>query len=197
MANSKTGKKITSIIGVIAEDNSDVAVLRSLIRKLTSSPFRVEFAVAHGCGRIVGKCRAWAQNLSDRGCQYLLLVRDLDLEELDRLRIELRNALDPTPISPHLIVIPVREIEAWLLADDEAIKKAMKLKKKVKRVSNPETILRPKEYLGNIISMISDKKIRYLNAIHNEKIAEQCAVINLGRCDSFIPFAEFIEKHIK
>jgi hypothetical protein len=64
-------------IGIIAEDKSDVAVLEYLIAKLAANPFSVKPFVGNGCGKIVGKCRSWAQNLYNSGCQYLLIVHDL------------------------------------------------------------------------------------------------------------------------
>jgi len=38
-----------------------------------------------------------------------------------------------------VVVIPVREIEAWLLADHEAVSKAFKLDPALRKQANPET----------------------------------------------------------
>src|ERR1700722_9838032 len=104
-------------IGVIAEDDSDIAVIDALVGKLAKAPYVIRPVSANGCGKIIGKCRGWAQNLRDRGCQCLLIVHDLDLRNITQLNEQLRASLEPSPISPHIVVIPVREIEAWLLAD--------------------------------------------------------------------------------
>jgi hypothetical protein len=56
-------------MGIIAEDDSDVAVLRELTLSLLK-PSRIGFKhfVGHGCGKLRRKCRAWACNLVRQGC---------------------------------------------------------------------------------------------------------------------------------
>jgi hypothetical protein len=190
-------QKSRKSIGIIAEDHSDVAVLRILISKITKAPFSLKPTVGGGCGKIVGKCHVWAQNLHDQGCRYLIVVHDLDTRIIAHLRAQLAAALNPSPIALHLIVIPVREIEAWLLSDHVAITKAMKLVEPVKMVPNPEVILRPKEYLADLVFRKSRKKRRYVNALDNAKIAALCIMSNLRRCASFVPLSAFISEHIK
>jgi hypothetical protein len=190
-------KKARKPIGIIAEDRSDVAVLDVLIRKLAKAPYFVRSFVGEGCGKIVGKCHAWAQNLRDYGCRYLVVVHDLDRNDIDQLRDKIKQALGQSPISPYLIVIPVREIEAWLLSDHHAIERAMKLKDRISKIANPEAILNPKEHLADLVYRKSRKSRRYVNALDNPKIAVECATNNLSRCASFVSFSEFIVQHIK
>jgi Domain of unknown function (DUF4276) len=180
-------------VGIIAEDDSDIQVLSSLIDKIVQSHVPIKPAKGSGCGNIVSKCHAWAQNLKERGCRYLLLVQDLDDGPLDTLMRRLTSALRPSPITCHIIIIPVREIEAWLLADHEAIHRAMKLNKALRQTPNPEAIPEPKEYLSDLIYRNSDRK-RYINTLDNRKIAAECQIENLRRCPSFVPFVEFIQK---
>jgi hypothetical protein len=194
--SKRKGSPSRKSIGVIAEDHSDIAVVKALIGKITNKPFSVKGTAGGGCGKIVGKCRVWAQTLHDQGCRYLFIVHDLDTRVLNKLRAQLVSALRPSPIGLHLIVIPVREIEAWLLSDHVAITKAMKLKDALKQIANPESILRPKEYLADLVYTKSRKQRRYVNALDNEKIAELCAAINLKRCASFVPFCDFVSMYI-
>jgi hypothetical protein len=200
MTRGRTGgrkRKSRTNIGIIAEDNSDIAVLNILIGKLAKAPYLISPVTADGCGKIIGKCRGWALNLRDRGCKYLLLVHDLDLKKESELRAQLLAAMDPCPITPHLIVIPAREIEAWLLADHVAITRAMKLKEPLKKVPNPESLQRPKEYLAAAVYRKSRKARRYVNAVDNAKIAHLCVPSNLQRCRSFQPFARFVTDCIR
>jgi hypothetical protein len=196
-SKSKQQRKSRKAIGIIAEDHSDVAVLKVLIGKMSQTPFSIRSAVGGGCGKIVGKCRVWAQTLYEQGCRYLLLVHDLDTRITDQLRAQLTSALSPSPIELYLVVIPVREIEAWLLADHVAITKAMKLEEKLNQVSNPEGIQRPKEYLADLVYRKSNKERRYVNALDNERIAELCGTNNLRRCASFVPFFNFVSTHVR
>ncbi len=183
---------MTKRVGIIAEDMSDVDVIATLVRKIARKTFRKEHFVGDGCGKIVVKCQDWAENLRDRGCSLLIVAHDLDTKVENKLRSDLNRALNPSPIRLYVLIIPVREIEAWLLADHEAIRAALNLKCTVKKVPNPEAINRPKEHLRDLVYLRSNKKTRYLNTVHNVKIAEECAVANLRRCASFRPMEEFV-----
>jgi hypothetical protein len=184
-------------IGIIAEDDSDIGVMKHLIGKIAKAPFSVRYFTAGGCGKIIGKANAWARSLHDQGCRYLLLVHDLDRKQIAQLRADLTTALASSPIQPNLIVIPIREIEAWLLADHEAISRAMRLSKKLSHVPNPEALQHPKEHLGRLIYALSGHKKRYVNSIHNVQIAAVCGASRLRRCTSYVPFYDFIEDHIQ
>ena len=185
-----------ALVGVIAEDLSDVEVIDAIIRKITSAPYTIERFVGHGCGKIRIKCKAWSQNLRGRGCRILIILHDLDDSQPEPLRRSLVAALGVSPIGPHVIIIPIHEIEAWLLADHQAIHKALKLKHNLSTISNPESIMRPKEYLRDIIYRRSGKKVFYINTIHNKKIAQECKVVNLRRCTSFRPLELFLRGHL-
>lgn len=179
-------------LGLIAEDQSDVDVIRTLAEKIAPRGFRIKRFLGYGCGRIHAKCRSWAEHLHRQGCTLLILITDLDLQKLEDLLATLSGALNPCPIQRYIIVIPVREIEAWLLADHEAITRALSLRKPVGKQSNPETILNPKERLRDIIRERSNGRISYLNTVHNVKIAKHVHIEKLNRCSSFIPFKNFI-----
>ena len=111
-------------IGVIAEDSSDIDVVKELILKLKSPrSFCVRHFVGNGCGKLRNKCRAWANQLHLNGCSALLFIHDLDRNKPAKLRTDLTAALTPCPIVKHVIVIPIEEIEAWLMCDASAFKK--------------------------------------------------------------------------
>jgi hypothetical protein len=183
-----------SRIGIIAEDASDVDVVRSVINKIAKLNYGVDKFVGHGCGKLRTKSKPWSLNLRERGCKYLILVHDLDTENPNELKNKLGKAIDPCPIEFHIIVIPEKEIEAWLLADHQAIKKAMNVS--VGRIKNPEGINRPKEHLRDLIFMKSGHRSRYFHTIHNKKIADACTLDNLRRCKSFRPLEEFLRTHL-
>ena len=192
------GHKIQGVknVGVIAEDESDVAVISRLMEKLTKNSFVIRRFVGCGCGKIIGKCNAWATNLHIQGCRYLILVHDLDKKDLGALKLSLKKALDRCPISNHTIVIPIQEIEAWLLADSVAIAKVMNIRTPLKRISDPESINNPKEYLARLIYMKSGHTRSYINTVHNEKLARVCSINELKRCGSFRLFQKFVVENI-
>jgi len=184
---------MSKVIGLIAEDMSDIDVLRTLIRKVSGKTvLKTQHFVGHGCGKIIGKCNQWAHDLKRRGCTSLIVVQDLDNKTLVQLVNDLKNALQPCPISRNIAVIPVQMIEAWLLSDAKAISKALNLLDTVNEIPNPEALLNPKSRLGEIIRIRSRGEKRYANTIHNAKIANEIRVDRLRRCRSFKPFESFI-----
>jgi hypothetical protein len=185
---------MTNVLGIIAEDESDVSVINILIRKMARKPFGLKRQIGHGSGRIRGKCRAWANTLKHRGCNLLIIVHDLDARDLRQLYRTLTEALGVSPITEHAIIIPVREVEAWLLADHEAIRRTFRFRARLGPIANPETKPRPKEFLRDLIYQRSEGRIIYLNTVHNVRIAEQCTATNLNRCESFRPLADFVAR---
>lgn len=180
-------------VGLIAEDWSDIEVIKCLLAKLTTTKAEVVGLTGNGCGAIFRKADRFARQLNARGCKLLILVCDLDERALAEMRAELENKLAGIMHNKKVVVIPVKELEAWLLADHDAINKALKTKKPIKKQSNPEAIRRPKEHLRDLIERASERKVRYVNTIHNAKIARYLSTQVLRRrCASFIPLATFV-----
>ena len=181
-------------IGVIAEDTSDVDVVKELIRKLKApNSFCVRYFVGDGCGKLRNKCRAWAYQLHLIGCTSLLFLHDLDRHKLEQLRRDLFAALNPCPIAKHTIVIPIEEIEAWLMCDANALKHVFNLKKTPNLRGNPEFIVSPKEKLELLVWRHSGKTRRYINTVHNAAIAKQVNITSLRRCSAFHEFERFLK----
>jgi hypothetical protein len=183
-------------LGLIAEDKSDVDVLMHLARKLTKRQIVLRSFLGHGCGRIRAKCAAWADQLRVEGCSLLMIVTDLDSGDLDDLFTDITKGVGNCRISKRAIIIPVHEIEAWLLADHDAITSALRLKKRVRKQANPEAIMNPKEKLRDLVHERSGGSLTYLNTVHNEKIADRVRIANIRRCRSFGPFEEFVTTHM-
>lgn len=181
-------------IGFIAEDESDIDVLKILAAKILSKKISVSHFVGKGCGKISVKAVAWCKNLKTKGCMKVMLVHDLDRNNGAELRQKLEGILQNAPQTKKAVVIPTEELEAWLLSDEVAIAKAMKLKKPLKAILQPEKTVSPKEHIGKLVYAASDKKINYVNTVHNRLIA-QATNIDLIRkkCPSFSHFEEFFK----
>lgn len=180
--------------GIIAEDKSDVLSTGILIRRIArNNGIGVKGRSKNGCSILLRKCKDWAINLYESGCSLLVVVHDSDGKDPKVIMKEIRNKLDSCPIVDNLIVIPIQELEAWLLSDPEAIKKALKLKKVPKVKSNTELIDSPKEYLGKAINRASENEKLYINTKHNSMISEIISInIIRKKCPSFVPFYNFI-----
>lgn len=189
---------MSATVGVIAEDNSDVEVLKELIKKiLPNVKFSMKHFVGHGCGKIIGKCYQWAGVLKTKGCSTLIVLHDLDQRDLGVLNSELNQALANCAIPKNTIVIPIREIEAWLISDSLAIQKAMNIHESIPPFPNPEEIMDPKKKISEVVYLRSGRTKRYINSVHNRKIAAELDLANLRRCSSFLPLEEFVLSNIK
>lgn len=182
-------------IGVIAEEHNDVDVLYEFTCKLTSeSNFSFSKFVSHGCGKLRRKCRAWSHNLLRRGCSHLVVIHDLDNNDEDSLRNELEDSISGVAFTGHIILIPVYEIEAWLLSDPLALKQTFGMNKVPDVPKHPEAVLEPKEYLRDIVWKYCKK--HYINTIHNKRIARLTKIEKLSTCHSFAPYPEFLDCNV-
>ena len=177
-------------MGIIAEDDSDVAVLREITLTLLK-PHRIGFPrfVGHGSGKLRRKCGAWARNLVQQGCPWVIVVHDLDVHDEERLRAELTDAVAPARAKASVVLIPKREIEAWLLYDGGAIAAAFHENQRPQLPGNPESLSDPKRYLRDLIWRKYRKD--YLNTVHNALIAKRINVALLNPARSFVPFPPF------
>lgn len=180
-------------IGVIAEDDSDVVVIKELTLSLIR-PRKIGFKrfVGKGCGKLRKKCRAWADNLARQGCPWIVVVHDLDQYNETELRAQLNSAIADVRASAILILIPRREIESWLLYDSNAIACAFNERLKPRLPHDPEMLTDPKSYLKNLVYREYDKE--YLNTRHNELIAKNINIQRLQRSKSFSPHPPFVAK---
>ncbi len=182
-------------IGILAEDLSDVEVVEAILTKYSErNKFFIKKFVGNGCGKLKNKCSKWGQILLARGCQHVVLLHDLDRENKGKLRAVLEHRLSPVVLPCSVIVIPVEELEAWLLSDEDAIKAAFSLKSTPKRYQNTEQVKSPKEELSRLVWSLGGK--RYFNTVHNRRIAERVSLDNLRRCPSFRILDEYIQRNV-
>ena len=182
-------------IGVIAEDASDITVINEILEKyMDCNAFSIKKFIGHGSGKLRNKCGAWARMLSRSGCEHILVFHDLDRNIEAELRDDLSKKIRKDEYPNSIIIIPIEELEAWLLADSKAIKEVFSLKKAPKKISNCETIKSPKEHLRDLVWHLGKK--RYLNTTHNQKIARKASKNNFMRCKSYKPLDKYILEKI-
>lgn len=182
-------------LGIIAEDISDIEVIKILGKKISGKSVNSAHFVGKGCGPLKKKTPGWCKSLKTKGCDSILLVHDRDRKDAAKLRAELEAILQDAPQDIKIVAIPEEELEAWLLSDAAAINKALKLDDKFKKVNHPETVASPKEYIRDAVYKASDKKKSYINSVHNKLIAEYINIKEISqRCPSFAPFSGVFEK---
>jgi hypothetical protein len=177
-------------MGIIAEDHSDVAVVSEITRKLIR-PRKLGFKsfVGNGCGKLRRKCAAWASNLVYQGCNWVLIIHDLDANDEEELRTKLTDSIQDCGAETTIVLIPKHEIEAWLMYDAAAIAAAFRESTKLPLPGNPESIRDPKKYLSELIKRKYRKT--YLNTVHNTLIARHIDVSHLRQSRSFSPHFGF------
>ena len=180
-------------IGVIAEEKNDVDVLYQVTAKLVSeNSFTLAQFVGHGGGKLQKKARCWADNLIKRGCEAIVLIHDLDKQDEPALRATLSRLLDGINEPPIIILIPVQEIESWLLCDPRAIKAVFNMRRAPRLPGRPEELDDPKRWLSRLVK--TNSKTTYLNTIHNKRIAEEMSLSGVTRkCPSFSAYPPFVK----
>jgi len=178
-------------VGLIAEEESDVEVLKTLTSKAAQNKsIGYDRFLGHGCSKLRAKCASWADQLLKRGCRYVIVCHDLDKFEETELRRSIEASLGALKTSRRLILIPVREIEAWLLSDPRAIMLTFGEHREPRCPGLPESVMDPKKTLERIIWSTFHK--RYVNTIHNGKIASHMRLSTLRKCASFSPHPRFV-----
>ena len=180
-------------IGVIAEEVNDVDVLYEFTCKLVEeNKFSFKKFVGRGCGKLRRKCTAWAEDLKRRGCPYLVVIHDLDKHNETSLRTELSNSVHHIDFDRYVILIPIKEIEAWLLTDASALKTVFNMSRLPKLPNSPEQLQDPKKFLSDIV--YKNVKKYYVNTIHNRKIAAEIKISEMENCKSFQPYSVFMSE---
>ena len=178
-------------IGVIVEAQNDIDVLYELTCKIIrENRFSFLRFVGHGGGAIRKKCASWGKNLLERGCSHLVVVHDLDKNDEKLLRKELEDKIKELRYGHAVVLIPIEEMEAWLLCDARALKTVFSMRRTPSVPRWPEKTAHPKEFLASLVW--SNSKKRYLNTIHNRSIARALMLPTLKRCPSFLLYPRFL-----
>jgi hypothetical protein len=167
-------------IGLLGEDTSDTDCIAALVTRLSKDRVALRGRGVGGGGNMfnVKKMTRFTKSLSDEGCSYLVVVHDLDrnritseLNNETQLRARLEKALEHNPITGKTIIVPIEEIEAWLLSD---------------KYPHPEKISNPKKILRNL-----DRNYRTSD---NARIAGKINIDEITqKCPSFKPLQEFLK----
>jgi hypothetical protein len=178
-------------IGVIDEERNDIEVIYELTCKIIKeNEFSFSTFIGHGCGKVRRKCKDWAENLLVRGCTGLVVVHDLDKRVEKELRKNLEQEIRTIKFRQAVVLIPIEELEAWLLSDPIALMAAFHMQRAPKLPKHPENIESPKEYLAKVVR--SNSKTQYLNTVHNRNIAKKISIASLDKCPSFSRYPEFL-----
>ena len=119
----KSRKKKPPAYAILAEDRSDLETLRVLVKRTAGdASLRVKGRGYQGCGELLRKGAAQIQLFANLGCNRFLVCADADGPDPDDRYSEVRErVVEPSGFAETCIVIPVQELEAWILADLPAV----------------------------------------------------------------------------
>jgi hypothetical protein len=183
------------MIAIIAESDSDIETLCVFLSKMRGGhrPKCVAKRGVRGAGNILREGEKIAKMCKNLGAKSLLVCRDADNEDPVKLASEIFRIISPAFGGDTIIIIPVQMIEAWLIADPDAVSKALD-RMRIPDVANPESLRDPKNLLVKH-SRDNNSKPRYVPDIHNAKIAGHVDINVIKRkCKSFATLSKFATK---
>jgi hypothetical protein len=189
--------------GIIAEDNSDIECLKVLIKRLAKNDsLKIKHKGYKGCANMLrdGWKELKAYSQLSHITHFIVCYDKDDSKGQTRYEEVINKIIKPSGIKKDknkiCILIPTQEIEAWILADIQAVTQIISSWQPSENFASPETIESPKEKLIKL-SQVKNAKPLYDHATHNSKIFEK---INLqtvkNKCPSFVELAQFIENDI-
>jgi hypothetical protein len=180
---------------VLGEDASDTESLKHIIRKLANNAsLSIKTKDFDGCGDLLNRGHRILKLFSDNGCERFVICYDCNGHDPTERRQEAeRRVIRASGIqTDHVIVVPVQELEAWIIADNAAVQAVVR-SWQVTDITSPERIRDPKEYLKKM-SRGPNMKPRYDPANHNPDIAKDLDLDKVAqKCPSFRPLVAFIK----
>ena len=180
---------------VIAEDKSDVETLVTLIRSIAGdSSIPVKGKGYSGCAEMLRKGANQMRAFGNTGeCSRFVVCYDSDRADPEVRKQELIDrVITPSGVDAVICaLVPIQEIEAWILADIGSVTNIIKGWAPKNVIGNPENIDDPKEYLERLSR--EHQKPRYSHATHNPRIAKYLDIQTVyDKCQSFRPLYSIV-----
>ncbi len=174
-------------------------MLRTIIERLGTTAKgvpRVKEKGYNGCGELMKHGARDLKAFAKMNYARFVVCFDADLgcPRLKRTEI-IEKIIKPSKLSlPICVLVPVQEIEAWILADVGALGKLFPTwRGRLNPIASPELIRDPKEHLRRLV-LDKEKRPKYDHATHNASIARHLDLEEVKRkCPSFSPLAALIE----
>jgi hypothetical protein len=185
------------VYGILGEDDSDVETLKVLVQRIIKDRRLKIITKGFGCcGDMLNKGKRELISMKGLGCKKFIICHDSDENEPVEVRKKVHEMIvKPSGLAgPFCIVVPVREIEAWILADIGSVTNVISSWKPSPIKTSTERIAKPKEHLEKL-SRSAKGFTRYDYTIHNPSVAKHLDLEVVRRkCPSFHPLYDFLMK---
>jgi len=183
------------VYAVLGEHASDALTVKVLMRRLSGNrSISIKTKGFQGGGDLLNKGAKQLNLFKSLGCDQFVVCYDADGPDPEPRRIKvMQKVVAPSGLAQSCcVVIPVQEIEAWILADIEAVTNVFRSWCPGPFDREPEREPKPKELLERL-SRLNGKKPIYAHATHNPKVAEHLDLERVRkRCSSFEGLCKFI-----
>ena len=181
---------------ILGEDKSDAGTLKVLVRKLAGDDRLPVRAKGYGgSGELLNKGAKDLGTFKRLGVTRFIVCHDADgPDPVSKRSLVIQRIVRPSGLGEECcIVIPVQELEAWILADIECASKII-TSWHPEPIESPESIANPKERLENL-SRDSKRKQRYFHRTDNERIAAYLDLKKVAtKCPAFQVLLAFVKK---
>lgn len=140
------------------------------------------------------KAPGFVELYARRDARHFVFCHDSDGNDPTEVRLKLEASLDRVvQLCPsRFIAVPVQELEAWIIADEDAISRVIP-SIRIKPQPNPERIPKPKEWLRK--QSLAGHSKRHYKSRHNPMVAHHLELERVRRkCRSFDELASFLER---
>lgn len=179
---------------ILAEDDSDAEVLEHIIRRRFNRNLTIKKKGYGGCGALLRKGMRDINSWKTSGANGIIVCHDSDRHSPTSIREKVnRLVVNPSQFDgPTCIVVPVQEIESWIIADEAAVKKVIP-SFDFKGHKNPESLDDPKEWLC-AESKASNGKPLYAPKVFNPAVARELDMEEVAKkCKSFEFFLTWVD----
>lgn len=182
------------MFGVLGEDKSDADMLKELIFNLAGDhSLTIKTKGYSSCGELLTKGARQVAMFKALGCSKFVICYDSDHDcpEARKASIIKRIIKPSMTTGVFCALVPIQEIEAWILADLSAVTNIIKGWVPAKEILHPEAEDDPKEYLEKLSR--KNQRPRYSHATHNPRIAKYLDLtIVEAKCPSFKPLVDIV-----
>jgi hypothetical protein len=185
------------VYGIVVEGEYDQAALTEIIKKCYVDEIEIIPRRCGGKKQLLKKFPGLLKSLryQTQGAHFhkAFVICDADGEDSDKLEGRMRNKIaNRNDLSETRFIVIVEELEAWLLADEEAISRVTRLQsgRTIARVSeNLESIANPKEKLKELLS---EARVYYTPEVARQ-IAKESELDKIEyRCPKFREFRQAV-----